>query len=170
MFSFGQILNKPNEKEKLLVSIKILSQKNFGPEKILVRKQIKVTLKNFRPKKNVRKNIFGKKIWPKENFSQKEIWVNTNFETEKILCPKETMGIKKMWGPKRFFRLKEFGIGKYFGPKKHFGSKKHLGSKTNLCQKTFCVKLKIPKRIYPKLCGKTRPYFLTFDKYEFISQ
>ena len=46
-------------------------------------------------------------------FGQKAIWVKTNFGTEKLLCPKKTMGLKKMSGPKKSYVQKFFGFDIY---------------------------------------------------------
>ena len=46
-------------------------------------------------------------------FGQKAIWVKTNFGTEKLLCPKKTMGLKKMSGPKKSYVQKIFGFDIY---------------------------------------------------------
>ena len=81
----------PNEKEKILVSIKILSQKNFGPEKILVRKQIKVTQKILGPRKMFVKIFLVKK------FGLKKILVKKKFGLTQILRLKKFCVQRKLW-------------------------------------------------------------------------
>ena len=130
VFSLGQILNKPKEKEKKFRSKKVLPRKKSSPKANLG------SQKNLGPKNVLENKFWCKKVWVKNILGEKIFWDLRNFGS------KENYGYKKVFGSKKSLDLKKFWAQKILSPKNKFVSEKFC------VWKNFRVHIKSPKRLW----------------------